>query len=193
MATVYYLTHPQVSIDPSIPVPRWGLSDIGEVRARAAAMARWTRGIGRIITSGETKAIETARIFAAPLRLKPEVRHDMHENDRSATGFLRPDEFELMADAFFAAPEESVRGWERAADAQTRIVAAANEELAEETGDRDVLLVGHGAVGTLLMTHLLRVAISRSLDQPAGGGNVFAFDLATRQHIHGWLRLEDMD
>jgi hypothetical protein len=33
-------------------------------------------------------------------------------------------------------------------------------------------------------------AISRSRDQPSQG-HVFAFDLATREVIHGWKKLED--
>lgn len=36
------------------------------------------------------------------------------ENDRSSTGFLPPEEFEVVADAFFAQPGVSVRGWETA-------------------------------------------------------------------------------
>jgi hypothetical protein len=46
----------------------------------------------------------------------------MHENDRSATGFLPPDEFETVANRLFAEPLVSIRGWERAIDAQLRIV-----------------------------------------------------------------------
>ena len=34
-----------------------------------------------------------------------------------------------MADAFFAKPEESVRGWERAVDAQARVAAAVDDIL----------------------------------------------------------------
>jgi hypothetical protein len=49
---------------------------------------------------------------------------DLGENDRSATGFLPPEEFERVADEFFGSPEKSARGWERAGDAQVRIVRA---------------------------------------------------------------------
>jgi len=46
------------------------------------------------------------------------------ENDRSATGFLARDEFEATVNAFFAYPQDSIRGWEPAVDAQARIVRA---------------------------------------------------------------------
>jgi len=49
------------------------------------------------------------------------------ENDRSATGYLEPQEFETTANAFFAYPERSIRGWETAQAAQTRIVEAVHD------------------------------------------------------------------
>ena len=103
--------------------------------------------------------------------------HDLGENDRSATGFLPPAEFEQMADAFFANPGESVRGWERAVDAQARIVAAVREVAAEEDGTGDILVSAHGAVGALLRGSLLGAPISRALDQP-GGGCWFALEVS---------------
>ena len=109
---VRYLTHPQVTIDPSIPVPRWGLSEVGKARTEAVTAAGPLSATTRIISSGERKAIETAEIIAAKLGVDVEVREAMHENDRSATGFLVPDEFEAVADQCFGQPHVSVRGWE---------------------------------------------------------------------------------
>jgi broad specificity phosphatase PhoE len=67
----------------------------------------------------------------------------MHENDRSATGFLPPDEFETVANRFFAHPLVSIQGWERAIDAQLRIVREVEHVLARNRAG-DVLFVGHG-------------------------------------------------
>jgi len=52
-----------------------------------------------------------------------------------------------------------------------------------------VLLVSHGAVGTLLLCHLLGVPITRDLDQPHQGCyfTVDRFDLTVR---HGWTAFE---
>ncbi len=76
-----------------------------------------------IVSSGERKAIETAEILATASGATVEIIEAMHENDRSATGFLAPPEFEKAADWFFAHPHESFKGWERAIDAQARIVS----------------------------------------------------------------------
>ena len=71
-------------------------------------------------------------MLAARFRIGIEVASDLGENNRSATGFLPPAEFEKVADAFFANPEESVRGWERAIDAQRRIREAVDRIVANQ-------------------------------------------------------------
>jgi broad specificity phosphatase PhoE len=185
-----YVTHPQVRIDPAVPVPRWSLSDIGRQRAERAAQLDWAAGIRRIVSSDETKAIETARIFADRLGLAVEIHANMHENDRSATGFLPPPEFEETADLFFAHPEQSVRGWERAVDAQQRIVAAVDAALAERP-ELPTAFIGHGGVGTLLYCRLAGLEISRRHDQgPGGGGNYFAFERDPARVLHAWRRID---
>lgn len=169
MTWCIYLTHPEVAIDPQVPVPEWGLSEIGRERALLAADLPFASEIGAIVSSGETKAIETANFFAARHDVTPLVRADLHENDRSATGFLPPAEFEVVADQFFADPKVSVRGWERAADAQARIVNGVKDVLTGIATETPVLFAGHGAAGTLLMCHLMGTSISRSHDQKRGG------------------------
>ncbi|KAA3450634.1 histidine phosphatase family protein [Mesorhizobium sp. SARCC-RB16n] len=188
MPIAYYITHPQVQIDATIPVPDWGLSDIGCARAHAMLNQPWIASIGRVVSSGERKAVETAEVLGRHLYLTVQARERMHENDRSATGFLPPLEFEAVADQFFANPHESIRGWERAIDAQQRIVS----EVAAG-GAGDVAFVGHGGVGTLLLLSLSGREICRDADQPAGGGNYFAYDIGARRIIHGWRPIDRLE
>ncbi len=188
-AIVRYLTHPQVLIDPAIPVPLWELDADGHARVAALVQAGWLRGTHRIVSSAERKALETATPIADALGLQVIVREAMHENDRSATGFLPPPEFEAVADQFFAHPERSIRGWERAIDAQTRVVREAEAILGLDASS-DTLFVGHGAVGTLLYCHYAGLAISRSHDQVGGGGQYFSFELTKRRILHHWRAME---
>lgn len=184
-----YITHPQVRIDPAVPVPDWGLSERGRERALLAASSDWAKEISSFAASTERKAIETAEILSAG-RLAVETDHAMGENDRSATGFLPPDAFEDAANWFFAHPQESFKGWERAVDAQARIVAAVERVLAGHDPKTPIAFVGHGGVGTLLKCHLLGRPIARDGDQPAGGGNLFAFRLADRTVTCDWTAME---
>jgi broad specificity phosphatase PhoE len=194
MSRAILLTHPEVAIDPAIPVPDWTLSEAGFNRMRAVLDRPWIGGIRHIASSAERKARDAAGVVAAHLGLEVRVIPGLGENDRSATGYLPPAEFERVADAFFAQPELSVRGWERAVDAQARMLAAVEQALEAPPGDillGDILIVAHGAVGALLLCHLTGRPISRDADQPGqGGGNLFAFRRGNREPLCGWQRME---
>jgi broad specificity phosphatase PhoE len=171
-------------------VPRWSLSETGRIRAECAAALPWASSIRRIVSSDETKAVETAEILGRSAGIAVEIVEDAGENDRSATGFLPPPEFEKAADWFFANPEQSFRGWERAVDAQRRIVSAVNRILENHNPQIPIAFVGHGGVGTLLKCHLSGRSIARDHDQPAGGGNLFAFRLADRSLACDWKSMD---
>jgi len=158
---------------------------------RAALARPWVRRIRAIHCSAERKAIDAATILAEGLGLGFSTHAALGENDRSSTGFLPRAEFEATADIFFSRPTESVRGWERATDAQARIVQAVDRVLSAVPPDGDIAIVSHGAVGALLLCALERLAISRTEDQPPGnGGYFYAFDLETRLLRHGWTAID---
>jgi broad specificity phosphatase PhoE len=189
MRVLRYVTHPQVCIEPAVPVTRWSLSEHGRARAHSLCEQPWITSVGRIIASDETKAVDTGRILAERLGLSLEIRAGIGENDRSAAGFVPPAAFEILANAFFAEPEQSVRGWERAVDAQRRIAEGLADLLAPSP--RDILVVGHGAVGTLWYCHLNRLAIERRHDQP-GQGHYFTVDLEVGRAIHPWRPIDEL-
>jgi broad specificity phosphatase PhoE len=195
MPDVLFVTHPDVAIDPNIPVPEWTLSDRGRERMRVFATTRVARAVRSVVSSTERKAIEGAELLAEGVgAAAPHVFKDLGENDRSATGYLPRTEFEATADRFFAFPEESVRGWERAADAQSRVVSVVRRILAESDLAAPIAIVAHGGVGTLLLCHLLGEPISRKNEQPGGaGGNYLRFERATWKLVHAWRPIEDAD
>ncbi len=157
---------------------------------RAALARPWVRRISTIYCSSERKAIDAAAILAEGVGVGFDVHAGLGENDRSSTGYLPRVEFEALADAFFARPNESVRGWERAVDAQARIVGAVDAVL-RAAGGGDVAIVSHGAVGALLLCALEGLAIDRGQDQPPGnGGYFFPFDFHTRLLRHGWTAID---
>ena len=192
VSTIFFITHPDVAIDASVPVPDWPLNERGRARMLTVAAWPWASGVRRIFSSSEQKARDGAQILADTLGLDGySVVNDLGENDRSATGYLAKQEFEATADAFFAHPQESVRGWEPAIIAEARIVCAI-EQIVSQTSDDDLAIVGHGGTGTLLYCHLAGLPIDRRYDQPAtNGGNWFAFDRASRKLLHdGWRSID---
>ena len=177
---ILYLSHPQVIQDPATPVTRWRLSPQGRARLHAP----WAHRITRIFSSPETKALETAQALRPDL--PPEIHADLSENHRPH--YLPPEEFEAAADAFFAHPQTAQNGWEPAAQAQSRILAAFLR--LTQGGTAPVLFSGHGAVGTLLHQALSGQPISRRGDQAQGGGNLYAIDPQTRRPLCAWTPIE---
>lgn len=188
---IRYLTHPQVAIDPNSAIESWSLNQLGLARVNALANSGALAGTCRVISSAETKAVETAHPIARSLGLQTEIRPRMHENDRSATGFLPAEEFETVADRFFSRPGDSVRGWETAMAAQARILSEISDILLSPPGG-DILIVGHGAVGTLLYCALSDLTIDRRHDQPNGGGCYFAFSYPEQTPLHPWRPMEEL-
>ncbi|WP_332690837.1 histidine phosphatase family protein [Devosia sp.] len=190
-----YVTHPQVEIDANVPLPLWGLNAEGTRRAQAFAGRGVVPAGSMIFSSRETKAMQLADILAEAAGSLVLSDHLMGENDRSATGFLPPNLFEAMADRFFAKPLVSTDGWERAIDAQSRIVQTVRTAMASVPAGTPAIFCGHGAVGTLLKCHVAGRAISRSEDQSRhanrGGGNCFTFDLEDMKLGCEWTAMED--
>ena len=187
-----YLSHPQVVIDPNVPVPDWPLNDVG--RARIVALADVVRDrlprTTSVWSSPERKALDTAYILAPALDCEVRIAADSNENDRSSTGFLPADAFEAAADQFFGAPDVAFRGWETAQDAQNRILNSIKSMILQAP-DGDLLVIGHGAVGTLLFCAAQGIPISRRHDQgPTGGGNILDFDRQTLGITREWVALE---
>lgn len=184
-----YLSHPEVVIDPAVPVADWGLTSAGSARV-TSLVERLPGGEIHVVSSAERKALETAWPIAARAGTPVQVRTAMHENDRSASGFLPGPEFQKTADAFFANPEESIRGWERAVDAQARILSEVSAVL-DAQPSRSLIFAGHGGVGTLLQCAFASRPIGREWDQTASG-QWFAFDPRSRKALTGWAPMETL-
>jgi len=170
MGAILFVTHPEVVIDPSVPVPCWPLSARGRRRMQSFAERIAEAGVRSVWSSTEQKAIDGARILAGRLKLQHLVYKALGENDRSSTGYIAPPEFWAVVSQFFAEPSASVRGWETAEHAQTRIVEAV-QRVAVTAADGLTVVVSHGGVGRLLAAALQNVPIGREEKpgNPAGG------------------------
>ncbi len=189
---LHFVTHADVEIDPDRPVPDWPLSSRGRARHASGAQKAYAGRISSLYCSDERKARDGTDILSTALGCPVTTMRALHENDRSATGFLPKTEFEATADAFFAHPDTSIRGWETARDAQRRIVAAVTRIATTDQTSGDIGILSHGGVGALMLCHAMGVPISRERDQPGGaGGNVFTLRLPGLHLVGGWRDLED--
>jgi broad specificity phosphatase PhoE len=143
--------------------------------------------VSDVFTSSERKATDCAEALRAERHLAFKIDASLGENDRSSTGYVEPPRFWEIVARFFESPHESVLGWERAIDAQTRIRGAVADCVASREGRGDICIFSHGGVGTLLLCDLMGEPISRKRGQPiSGGGCYFAFEAGSMTLLHGW-------
>jgi len=185
MTKIYFISHPEVVIDPAKPVPSWSLSERGIERMHFFASQPELQSIKSIWSSSETKAIEAAEILAGALGPSPSTDHRFNEINRSATGFLPAEQHEIVADQFFSAPETSIRGWERAIDVHKRTVEGF-EAVKRPTASGDIAIVGHGGAGTILLCHLAGLPINRQYDQPFQG-HYWCYSCEDNAILHHWV------
>jgi broad specificity phosphatase PhoE len=194
MARLVFVTHPEVVVDPAVPVPDWPLSPKGRSRMEVFLRNPIVRDVRLVACSGERKARDGAEILASHFGVPIRVDEELGENDRSSTGFIAPPEFWEVVDRFFAVPNESVRGWERAADAQARIVRAVARVARDASIGGDVAIVSHGGVGALLLAHLKGARDARPFAQPhRGGGCTIVMDRERLTLIEGWQVIDRDD
>lgn len=187
MATVYFVTHPEVVINPAVAVPDWQLSEMGWSRIRSFCGRPELSLVSEVHTSSERKALDCAEALKAARQLSFKIDPRLGENDRSSTGYVAPPGFWEIVARFFDNPHDSVLGWERAIDAQRRIREAVSDCIESGTGDGDICIFSHGGVGTLFLCDLLNEPISQKRSQPiSGGGCFFAFDAAKKRLLHDW-------
>ncbi|MBF9232976.1 histidine phosphatase family protein [Microvirga alba] len=192
MASLIFVTHPEVVIDPNQPVPEWPLNAIGRARMERFAETLAGKNVSAVYASTERKAMDGAEIVAGRLGLPYRTDEHLGENDRSATGYVAPPEFWEIVAEFFGRPHESVRGWERAIDAQARIVKAVTSVARDEPTSGDIVIVSHGGVGCLLTAHLQGVAIGQeSRPSHPGGGCYLVLDRDPLALRRDWRVIED--
>ena len=64
MKLAYLITHPDVIVDPNVPVPQWPLSARGRERMQQMLYQPWVATITAVYSSAEQKAIDGAHILA---------------------------------------------------------------------------------------------------------------------------------
>lgn len=194
LSTLYFVTHPEVVIDPAIAVPDWRLSDLGRSRLMSFCQRDELSAVTDVFSSDERKAHDCAEFLEAARGLPFQLESRLRENDRSSTGYVAPPRFWEVVARFFGDPHESILGWERAIDAQDRICGAVRDCVANRKGAGDICLFSHGGVGTLLLCRILNEPISMKRGQPVGGGGCyFALDTETFSLIHDWVPIERAD
>ena len=177
--------HSQPVVDSTAPSNTWRLSTAG--RRRAIALAASVRRLRptKVLSSPERKALETAQIVAASLRLAVEASDGLREQERPSLPFSgTPDDFERSIEAAFARPGEAIYGGESVDTARLRFAEVVERLRAAFPGETP-LIVSHGTVLAAFAAHVTgqpAFALWRGLDLPCW----LALDLDASAIVESW-------
>ena len=151
MPCLILVKHSLPEVVPGLPPNQWRLSNDG--RLHCAPLAEKLRAYQPeiIISSLEPKAQETAHLVAEQLGMRCVTMEGLHEHDRGGTPFLDAARFEATVEMFFAEPAKLVIGRETADAAHARFSGAVARVMEKHPG-RNVVIVAHGTVITLLVS-----------------------------------------
>jgi len=131
------------------------LTEDGRAQAEAAAQALRDVAFERVVTSGLTRTVETARIVAPGH--EPEARYDLREIESGDIRELPPDEVQRMMTAAFRGVvplDTRFLGGETIGEFLDRVLPEIDALLGEDDWDT-ALLVLHGAVNRAILSHAL--------------------------------------
>lgn len=188
MPLIYFITHPEVNIDPVVPVNKWSLSDPGRERTKMMLTQPWIYDIQMIYSSEELKAHQMAEIVGSHLGLDVQTHSKLGEVDRSSTGFLEERELEKTVKEFFEEPDKSIAGWEMASLAQKRIVKCV-ADIMDTNPISNIAFISHGMVGGLLICDLKKVPIHRRYMQRALG-SFFIYNSTEKEITQEWRPID---
>jgi broad specificity phosphatase PhoE len=153
--TIFLIRHSTTLPDPGAPADTWQLSSEGRCRARHLAQRLLTHDPqpAHVVTSTETKALDTGRLIAAELGIPCDSHVGLDEQARqSAPWFPSPDDFQAAIEELFHRPDEMVFGEETADQAFDRMHRAVSEIDRAHPGE-PVAIVSHGTVMSLFIAH----------------------------------------
>lgn len=149
---LFLIRHAPVELDLAVPSERWTLSAEGRELAERLAALPILADLQAVWSSPEPKAQATAQPLVHRHGTAFLIHPHLSELQRGPTNLPDHEAYEAAVRQTFANPATSSGGWERACDAQRRIITGVNEIAAQASGP--VAIVSHGLVLSLLVAHL---------------------------------------
>lgn len=151
MPKLIFIRHSMVEIDRARPSREWSLSEGGRARCRQLVPALAVHHPTRIITSEETKAVETGQILADKLGLSCHAVPNLHEHNRIGVPYFESQKaFQAIIAQLFRQPDELIFGSETANEARNRFGTAVGR-LLRQYPQETLAIVTHGTVLTLFL------------------------------------------
>ena len=152
MAKAYVIRHAEVVVDPNLPSDQWDLSPEAETSIRRISRSIEGTTASHIYHSPENKAYNTAKFIGDIFGIPTETSFNLREVERTFR-FLPDDTFNLLIAEYLEG--KGAGAFENYKIAQTRVAKCFSNVVSKNHG-RDVILVSHGLILTILYSYLLQ-------------------------------------
>jgi broad specificity phosphatase PhoE len=150
MKRLILVKHAPPEVDPAQSSEKWNLGEKGRKACEGLVERLRRYDVMEIITSRESKAVQTGEEVGQRLGLKVRSAPGLEEHDRRNVPHMRSGEFISMVELFFRRPGELVLGDETAEEALARFEAAI-DGIVDNTTESTVAVVTHGTVLALFL------------------------------------------
>jgi alpha-ribazole phosphatase len=137
------------------------LNATGEAQAQQIAERLVSERLHAIISSDLRRTVQTADAIAAHHNLDIQLEPRLRESNFGVFEGLRYkdviDQHKLMAEAWFADPENPPEGGEKLSEVAARVSVAIATLIAQFASNKRLVLIGHGGALRLLLCHLLEM------------------------------------
>lgn len=189
MTKLIYITHPAVEVQQDIPVNKWHISDDGWKQTMRLVRKPFWAHVDTIYSSQEPKAKSVAdEVEAHHVNLKfpiPFGNEELGEIDRSSTGYIGSEGYPKAMEQFYLHPSGSYNGWETAEAATERTLRVISH-IMDDNLNKTVAIIGHGAVGTLLICYLKNISPTMKED-PKVPGCLVTIDWDNKKVLSEWI------
>jgi broad specificity phosphatase PhoE len=151
---IVFLRHAETLKDTKIPVSRWGLSPEGYMQSKRIRAVLSAHHFDYVISSDETKAYDTVKIFEQTIQSEVVRNHLFNELNRDNGPFLSNEEYSYSVQSIMSDISLSIHGWETVESAMIRFNKGV-QELNENYQSKKLLVVSHGIVLTMYFASLL--------------------------------------
>ncbi|RWZ55200.1 histidine phosphatase family protein [Halobacillus fulvus] len=152
MRKIILIKHAMSRVSSDIASNQWMLTEEGKKGADQLAIKLKSFDFDTIFSSDEPKATETAGIVAERLGKETIITKGLHEQERESNRVIYPrEEWKALMKRFFDEPDTLVFGDETAREAKERFRDAVEKVLDHSVAEKDVVIVAHGVVLSLLI------------------------------------------
>lgn len=163
MSFLLLVRHSETVLLNNVARTQWQLSDRGRTRLSVLVDRLRPYDPSAIVSSLESKALQTAEPVAQALSIPLWKSGGLHEQERDKTPIMKADSFHRAIQDLFRKPTELVYGSETAEHAYQRFTAALNRNLIQHyqsnsrstpASDKSLCIVSHGTVISLLTARI---------------------------------------